>query len=130
MCAIPLTAFVMRSDATACRRTAIALRGLGFAVAEFGDGAHLYGHAIRAASVSSHRDRRSFVILAEPTDDVLQDLAVLRSGNWPTPLVLVGRDASPEVARALRAVCLSSETPTPRELQQAIDAALEACTPN
>ena len=130
MGATPLTAFVMRSNATACRETAAALGRLGFAVAEFSDGTHLYGHAIRVAAALGGDARRSFVILAEPTGDVVKSLEMLRSGNWPTPLVLVGPEASPETAERLRAVCLAAELPTAQELRRAIDRALTVCVRN
>lgn len=129
MRARPTTAFVMQSDGAACRRTAAALRDLGFAVAEFADEPHLYAETIRAAA-EQHRDRRSFVILAEPTGEMLRDLEVLRSGRWPTPLVLVGAGASAEDARRLRAAWLPREHPTAEELRAAIETALARSTAN
>jgi hypothetical protein len=129
MHATPKTAFVMQSDPTACRRTGAALRDLGFAVTEFDDECHLYAQAIRAAA-APRGDLGSLVILAEPTCAVLQDLEVLRSGHWPTPLVLIGGDVSPEVARRLRAACLPCERPTAQELRRAVDAALAFTTAN
>jgi hypothetical protein len=119
------TAVLMRSDPSACRETAAMLRDLGFAVSACDDESHLYASAIRVAAAPED-ELRSCVILAEATRDVLQDLEVLRSGNWHTPLVLVGRQASPEIARRLRAACLTREQPTPQELRRAIDAAVEA----
>jgi hypothetical protein len=53
----------------------------------------------------------------------VRDLEMLRSGNWRTPLVLIGRKANPELARRLDAACLSSEQPTAEELRAAIAAA-------
>jgi hypothetical protein len=94
----------------------------------FGNEAHPYAHALRVAAKPG--DLRSFVILAEPTGEVLEDLAVLRSGHWPTPLVLLGRQASPDVARRLRAACLACDQPTAQELRRAIDAALELSARN
>jgi hypothetical protein len=129
MTATPMIAFVMQSNPTACRSTATALRDLGFAVAEFGDEAHLYAQALRVAA-RPPGDVRSFVILAEPTGGVLDDLAVLRSGHWPTPFVLVGGQACPDMARRLRAACLPCDQPTAQELQRAIDAALELSAVN
>jgi hypothetical protein len=129
MTATPMIAFVMQSNRAACRNTATALRDLGFVVAEFGNEAHLYAQALSVAA-KPPGDLRSFVILAEPTAEVLQDLAVMRSGRWPTPLVLMGREASPDVAGRLRAACLACEQPTAQELRRAIDAALELTAQN
>jgi hypothetical protein len=119
------TALVMRVDATRCRETASALRRLGLAVTEFGDGCRLYAHAL-ALGTSRDHDRRSVVILAEPTLDVVRDLETLRSGSSPTPLVLVGDGATPEVARRLRAAYLACAQPTSQDLRKAIDLALQA----
>jgi hypothetical protein len=121
MAAAPTTALLMRCDKAASRATAAALRRLGFAVAEFGDESHLYASAIRFA-IAPEGDRR-FVIIAEPTGDVVRDLEVLRSAHWPTPLVLVGPEASPAMARRLGAACLPCERPTPGALRRAIAAA-------
>ena len=123
------TALVMQSDPTARCGMAATLRDLGFAVAEFTDEPHLYGHLIRVATAPKG-DPRSFVILAEATADLLRDLEMLRTGSWPTPVVLVGPRADPAIARRLRAACLSCDEPTPAELEHAIDAALAASARN
>jgi hypothetical protein len=119
--ATPTTALLMRSDATACRVTAARLRGLGFAVREFDDDLHLYAHAI-----SLGPNDASYVILAEPTNDMVRDLEVLRAGHRSTPMVLVGSTASPETARRLRAACVAREEPSTEELRAAIDIAVRA----
>ena len=122
MTATPITALLMRSNTAACRTTAAVLRSLGYAVTEFDDEVHLYAHTIHAA-IAPGVDRRSLVILTEPTDDVVRDLEMLRSGNWQTPLVLVGQMANPEMARRLDAACLPSDQPTAEELRGAIKVA-------
>ena len=120
--ATPTTALLMRSDPAECRRTAKRLRRLGLAVESFGDESHLYARAI----TPTPRAASSVVILAEPTGPVVEDLEVLRSAHRATPMVIVGRGATPEVARRLRAACLPCEHPTVRELRDAIDAAVNA----
>jgi hypothetical protein len=115
-------ALIMRSDPSACHETAATLERLGFAVSEFVDECHLYAHAIRLAT--SAVDPGSFVIVAEPASGVVQDLEILRSASWRTPLVLVGQAASVGVASRLRAACLPCERPTGAELRRAIDEAL------
>ena len=124
----PHAAFVMQSDPTVRRGTASALRALGFEVVEFQDECHLYAHTIRTG-VTPSADR-TFVIVAEPTRDLLADLEVLRSGHWPTALVLLGGDADPEIARRLGAACLPCERPTVGDLQRAIEAAVAFSTLN
>ena len=119
--ATPTTALLLRSDAMACRVTAARLSRLGFAVKEFGDEAHLYAHAI-----SLRPGDPSYVILAEPTTDVVRDLEILRAVRRSTPMVLLGSAASPETARRLRAACVPREQPTSEELRAAIDVAVQA----
>jgi hypothetical protein len=121
--ATPTTALLMRSDAIACRVTAERLRRLGLVVTEFADEPHLYAHAI---SLVRGMERNPFVILAEPTGPMVRDLEVLRAGWRAMPMVLVGRGASPETARLLRAACVSRAQPTMKELRDAIDAAMVA----
>jgi hypothetical protein len=84
------------------------------------DEAHLYGRTI----LSAPEDHWKFVIIAEPTEDVVQDLEVLRSGRWDTPMVLLGTRVDPVVAQRLRAACLPCERPTESELRRAIEAAV------
>jgi hypothetical protein len=122
----PAVALLMQTDPAARHATGAALRDLGFAVAEFEDAAHLYAHTLRAAA--AHGDVRSFVILAEPTPRMVEELELLRSGLWSTPLVLVGSQARPEVARRLRAAWLPCERPTRQGLRQAIATASELGT--
>jgi hypothetical protein len=129
MTAMPRTALVMQTDLDSCRGTAAALRALGFAVNEFTDEEHLYAQALRVAAAPPG-DLRSFVIVTEPTGQVLRDMELLRSAHWPTPLVLVGSGASPEIAHGLRAARLSCKKPTADELRHAIDAALEVSALN
>lgn len=121
MIATPNVALVMHRVPEARRDTAARLRDLGFAVSEFADEAHLWGRTILPA----RGDHCSFVMVVEPTDEVVQDLEVLRSGRWETPLVLLG-SAADDVARRLRAACVSSEHPTATELCTAIELALTA----
>ena len=123
--AVPTTVLLMRLDSTASRKTAAALRRLGFAVTEFVDGCHLYAHAIGLATSRGH-DPRSVVILAEATLEVVRDLQTLRGGSRPTPLVLVGDDADLDVARRLRAAYLPRAHSTREALRDAIAEAL-AC---
>ena len=120
MVATPNVALVMHRLPAARRDTAARLRDLGFAVSEFADEAHLWGRTI----MSAPGDHRSFVIVVEPTEDVVHDLEVLRSGQWKTPLVLLGTDADAGLARRLRAACVSREHPTSAELHEAIELAV------
>ena len=120
MVATPNVALVMHRLPAARRDTAARLRDLGFAVSEFADEAHLWGRTI----MSGAGDHRSFVIVVEPTEDVVHDLEVLRSGQWKTPLVLLGTDVDAGLARRLRAACVPREHPTSAELQKAIELAV------
>ena len=122
MAATPNVALVMRRLPAARRDTAARLRDLGFTVSEFADEAHLWGRTM----MSAPGEHRSFVIVVEPTDDVVHDLEVLRSGQWGTPLVLLGLDAEPSLARRLRAACVPGERPTTTELCEAIERAVSA----
>ena len=122
MTATPSVALLMHRVPAARRDTAARLRDLGFAVSEFADEAHLYGRTILTAP----RDHGAVVILAEPTEEVVHDLEVLRSGHWKTPFVLLGRAAEPALARRLCAACLPSERPTASELRRAIELAVTA----
>jgi hypothetical protein len=122
MTTAPNVALVMHRLPDTRRDTAARLRDLGFAVSEFADEAHLWGRTI----MSPPGEHRSFVIVVEPTDDVVHDLEVLRSGQWRTPLVLLGIDASTGLARRLRAACVPGDHPTTTELGEAIDRAVSA----
>ena len=122
MTATPNVALVMHRLPAARRDTAARLRELGLAVSEFADEAHLWGHTMLSAT----GDHRSFVIVAEPTDDVVHDLEVLRSGQWRTPLVLLGAEANTSLALRLRAACVPAQHPTATELCEAIERAVSA----
>ncbi len=119
MTTMTTTALVMRSDADARHATAATLRDLGFAVVPFGDEAHLYAQAIRLA-IAPGAIRRPMVIVTEPTDGVVRDLAMLRSGSWRVPVVLVGRDATDDLGRRLAAACLPEEQPGREAFERAI----------
>jgi hypothetical protein len=122
MTATPNVALVMHRLPVARRDTAARLRDLGFRVSEFADEAHLWGRTM----MSAPGEHRSFVIVVEPTDDVVHDLEVLRSGQWKTPLVLLGTEANTSVVHRLRAACVSGEHPTTAELSEAIERAVSA----
>ena len=122
MTATPNVALVMHRLPAARRDAAARLRELGLAVSEFTDEAHLWGRTM----LSAPGDHRSFVIVVEPTDDVVHDLEVLRSGQWRTPLVLLGAEADTSLARRLRAACVSGQHPTATELGEAIQRAVSA----
>ena len=122
MTATPSVALLMHRVPGARRDTAARLRDLGFAVSEFADEAHLYGRTI----LTGPGEHEAVVILTEPTEDVVHDLEVLRSGHWKTPFVLLGREAKPALARRLCAACLPSERPTASELRRAIQRAVTA----
>ena len=125
MTATPNVALVMHRLPAARRDTAARLRELGLAVSEFADEAHLWGRTM----LSAPGDHRSLVIVVEPTDDVVHDLEVLRSGQWRTPLVLLGAEANASLARRLRAACVPGQSPTAAELCEAIERARSAVAP-
>jgi hypothetical protein len=122
MTATPNVALVMHRLPAARRDTAARLRELGLAVSEFADEAHLWGRTM----LSAPGDHRSFVIVAEPTEEVVHDLEVLRSGQWRTPLVLLGAEANTSLAVRLRAACVPGQHPTATELCEAIERAVSA----
>jgi hypothetical protein len=128
MTATPTKAFVMQTDATSRHATAAVLRDLGFDPIVFDDPSHLYAYMLRSGA-APHGDATSFVVLSEPTAETVAEFEVLRSGHWPMPLVLVGRQASRELARRLRAAWLPCERPTRQGLRRAIATArnLVAC---
>jgi hypothetical protein len=122
MVATPNVALVMHRLPATRRDTAARLRDLGFAVSEFADEAHLWGRTMMSAA----GEHRSFVMVVEPTEDVVHDLEVLRSGQWKTPLVLLGTEPGTSLARRLHAACVPGEHPTTSELCKAIERAVSA----
>jgi hypothetical protein len=122
MTVTPSAALVMHRLPATRGNTAARLRELGLVVSEFADEAHLWGRTI----MSTPGEHRSFVIVVEPTEDVVHDLEVLRSGRWETPLVLLGTDADAGLARRLRAACVPSDHPTAAQLCEAIEVAVSA----
>lgn len=125
MTTTPTTALVMRSNAAARHATATTLRELGLAVVPFGDESHLYAQTIRLA-IAPGAIRRPMVIVTEPTDDVVRDLAMLRSGSWRVPIVLVGRNATDDLGRRLGAACLPEEQPGCEAFERAMREARRA----
>jgi hypothetical protein len=119
MAATPARALVMQTDPCSRHATAAALRDLGFDPIVFDDPCHLYAYMLRATA-APHGDAKSFIVLVEPTAETVAELEVLRSGHWPMPFVLVGRQASRELARRLRAAWLPCERPTRQGLRRAI----------
>src|SRR5690242_12029375 len=124
---MPTTALVMRSDPIARVATARALRALGLAAVPFGDESHLYAQAIRLAIAPGAIGNR-LAIVTEVTDGVVRDLAVLRSGNWCIPIVLVGGDADAATADRLDAVRVADDAPTSEALRHAIERAADLAT--
>jgi hypothetical protein len=104
----PTTVLVMRSDPSVRDATVAMLHDLGFTVVPFGDESHLYAQTIRLA-IATGAARRRIVIVTEPTDDVVRDVAMLRSGGWPVPVVLVGHDANTDLAERLGATCVRDD---------------------
>jgi hypothetical protein len=122
MTVTPNVALVMHRLPAARRDAAARLRELGLAVSEFADEAHLWGRTM----MSAPGQHRSLVIVVEPTEDVVQDLEVLRSGQWRTPLILLGTEADTSLACRLRAACVPGQHPTATELSEALQRAVSA----
>jgi hypothetical protein len=123
--ATPTIALVVQPDTSVRRETAACLRDLGFSVSEFDDECHFYAQAIRLMS-SPGRDRRSVVIVAEPTAGVIRDLETLRSCSPRTGIVLVDGPEHLEAARELGAACLTRDRPSREDVERAVEAAFAA----